>query len=75
MQSELVVQVLTKYLHRNHSLLILGVQIKAFEYFAAGALRGQLESGIHVAVFNIRGHPNAKRNPALAMEYVLIFLL
>jgi len=42
--------------------------MKAFKYFAAGAQRGQFESGIMIAMFNMRGHPLARRNPALAVE-------
>ena len=42
--------------------------MKAFKYFADGARRGQYESGIMIAMFNMRGHPLAQRNNFLALE-------
>lgn len=42
-------------------------KVKAFDYFSFAAMRGQLDSAIVIAMFNMRGHPKAARNPELAV--------
>jgi TPR repeat protein len=44
-------------------------RIKAFDYLAVAALRGQLEAGIYIAMFNMRGHPRSQRNGSLALDW------
>ncbi|CAD5121683.1 DgyrCDS10169 [Dimorphilus gyrociliatus] len=44
-------------------------KVKAFDYFSFAAVRGQLDSAIVIAMFNIRGHPKAVRNPELAVTW------
>lgn len=44
-------------------------RVKAWDYLADGALRGQLEAGTLVAMFNMRGHPKITRNVRLALDW------
>lgn len=45
-------------------------QVKAFSYFAFAATRGHIDSGMMVAMYNMRGHPNARQDSKNAVEYV-----
>ncbi|CAH1796540.1 unnamed protein product [Owenia fusiformis] len=58
--------------HMHHYGLVPGQasnKVKAFEYYSWAASRGQWESGIHVATFNIRGGPPVNRSPRVAVDW------